>query len=100
MALESIHSLTEMSTRSISWGQRRPVRKADNLPPFCTAVTKSRNLNFLEPSGHLRAYKGTALPFTSNRTLSDAKIAHVSIFYVYSFRLGEVCAISVNLFLT
>jgi hypothetical protein len=31
MALGSTQPLTEMSTRSISWGKRRPVRKADNL---------------------------------------------------------------------
>jgi len=31
MTLGSTQSLTEMSTRSISWGLRRPVRKADNL---------------------------------------------------------------------
>ena len=36
--------------------------KADNLPPFCAVVTKSGNLNFLEPSGPLRACNGTALP--------------------------------------
>jgi hypothetical protein len=40
------------------------VRKADNLPPSCAVVTKSGNLNFLEPSGPLRACNGTALPFT------------------------------------
>jgi len=38
------------------------VRKADNLPPSCAVVTKSGNLNFLEPSGPLRACNGTALP--------------------------------------
>ena len=27
------------------------MRKADNLPPPCAVVTKSGNLNFLEPSG-------------------------------------------------
>jgi len=27
------------------------VRKADNLPPSCAVVTKSKNLNCLEPSG-------------------------------------------------
>jgi len=27
------------------------VRKADNLPPSCAIVTKSGNLNFLEPYG-------------------------------------------------
>jgi hypothetical protein len=31
MALGSTQPLTEMSTRSISLGKRRPVRKADNL---------------------------------------------------------------------
>jgi len=39
------------------------VRKADNLPPSCAVVTKSGNLNFLEPSGHLQACNGTDLPF-------------------------------------
>ena len=40
------------------------MRKADNLPPSCAVVTKSRNLNFLEPSGPVQACNGTALPFT------------------------------------
>jgi hypothetical protein len=31
MALESTQPLIEMSTRNISWRQRRPVLKADNL---------------------------------------------------------------------
>jgi len=39
------------------------VRKADNLPPLCAVVTKSGNLNFLEPSGPLRACNGTAFFF-------------------------------------
>ena len=50
MALGSNQPLTEMITRSISWGQRRPVRKTDKLPPSCAAVTKSGSPNFLEPS--------------------------------------------------
>ena len=32
--------------------------KADNLPPSCALFTKSGNLNFLEPSGPLRACNG------------------------------------------
>ena len=39
------------------------MRKADNLSPSCAVVTKSGNLNFLEPSGPLRVCNGTALPF-------------------------------------
>jgi len=38
------------------------VRKADNLPPSCAVITKSGNLNFLEPSGPVQACNGTALP--------------------------------------
>jgi len=39
------------------------VRKADNLPPSCAAVTKSVSLKFLEPSRPVQACNGTALPF-------------------------------------
>ena len=38
------------------------MRNADNLPPSCAVVTKSGNLNFLEPSGPVQACNGTALP--------------------------------------
>ena len=38
------------------------MRKADNLPPSCTIVAKSGNLNFLEPSGLLQACNRTAVP--------------------------------------
>jgi len=37
------------------------VRNAENLAPSCAVVTKSGNLNFLEPSGPLQACNGTAL---------------------------------------
>ena len=40
-------------------GKKRPVRKADNLPTSFAVVTKSGNLNFLEPCGPLRAFNGT-----------------------------------------
>jgi len=35
------------------------------LPPSCAVVTKSGNLDFLEPSGPVQACNGTALPFTA-----------------------------------
>jgi hypothetical protein len=34
MTLGSTQHLTEMSTRNISWGERQPVRRADNLTTF------------------------------------------------------------------
>ena len=37
--------------------------KADNLPPSSAVVTKSGNLNFLEPSGPLLACNEIDLPF-------------------------------------
>jgi len=34
MALGLTQPLTEMSTRNVSWGQRRPVRRGDNIATF------------------------------------------------------------------
>jgi hypothetical protein len=53
-------------------GKKRPVRKADNLPPSWATVTKSGNLNFLEPSGPLRACNGTAFTMDENPCTSAA----------------------------
>ena len=55
MALGSTQPLTEMSTRRISWGQMRPVRKADNLTTFLY-----RCHEIWEPSGPLQACNGIA----------------------------------------
>jgi len=60
--LGSTQPLTEMSPRVFPGGYRPPVRKVDNLPPSCTVVTKSGNLNFLELSGPVQACIGTASP--------------------------------------
>ena len=62
MALGSIQPLTDMSTRSISWGKGgRCVR----LTTYHHPVPLSRNLgklNFLEPSGPVQACNGNVLP--------------------------------------
>jgi len=71
---------------------KRPVRKADNLPPSCAVVTKSGNLNFLEPSGPFRACKGTALPFYRNykhRNENKNKIETISCIARLCFFLQE-----------
>jgi hypothetical protein len=57
MVLGSTQPLTEMSKGG------RCVRLTTFLPS-CAVVMKSGNLNFLEPSGPLQAYNGTALPFS------------------------------------
>ena len=54
-------SLREINAKSISWGVRRPVCRADNLTTF--NVLKSRNLKCLDPSGFVQACTGTALSF-------------------------------------
>jgi len=61
MALGSTQPLTEMSTRSISWGKGGRCVRLTNLSPSCAVVMKSGNLNFLEPSGSLQACNGIAL---------------------------------------
>ena len=60
MALGSTQPLTEMSTRSISWGKGGRCIRLTTLPPSCAVVMQSGNLNFLEPSGPLQACNGTA----------------------------------------
>ena len=67
MALVSTQPLTEMSTRSISWGKGSWCVRLTTSPPSCAVVMKSGNLNFQEPSGPLQACKGTALPLHSFR---------------------------------
>ena len=37
------------------------MRKADNLPPYCAVVKKSRSFNFLDPSGLPMACYGSVL---------------------------------------
>ena len=64
MAVGSTQSLTEMITRSISWGKGGGCVRLTTLLPSCVVVMKSGNLNFLEPSGSLQACNGTSLPFT------------------------------------
>jgi len=83
------------------------VRKADNLPPSCAVVTKSGNLNFLEPSGPVQACNGTALPFTASLYLMPVNIClqsvsqssrHIIIFrwHTYPNLWKELAAVSLS----
>ena len=65
MALGSTQPLTEMSTRSISWGKSGRCVRLTTLPPSCAVVMISGNLNLLELSGSLQACNGTTLPLSA-----------------------------------
>jgi len=73
MALGSTQSLTEMSTRRISWGKSGRCVWLTTLPYPCAVVMKSGNLNFLEPSGPLQARNETDLP------------SFIYVFFMYLF---------------
>ena len=46
------------------------------LPPSCAVVTKSGNLNFLEPCGPVQASNGTALPYKCVCVCVHIRIPH------------------------
>jgi hypothetical protein len=50
MALETTQPLTEMSTRKLPGGKKRPALRADNLAAICEPnVRKYRSLNLSQP---------------------------------------------------
>jgi hypothetical protein len=59
IALGLTTTLTEMSTRIISWGQRRPLRRADNVTTFlCRMSCNLGALNCWYPRGLSRPVIG------------------------------------------
>jgi hypothetical protein len=63
MALRSIQPLAERVPGVFPEGKGGRCVRLTTLPPSCAVVMKSVNLNFLEPSGTLKACNGTALPY-------------------------------------
>ena len=77
------------------------MRKADNLSPSCAFVTKSGNLNFLEPFGPLQACNGTALPFYLYDTVKPGRqlilvLKHI-LLLLQGKRLSGHCALKMDL---
>ena len=62
MALGSTQPLTDMNTRGISWGWRRPVSRGDSLATFmCPLSINSGSLNLLEPGEPVQVCTGIIL---------------------------------------
>jgi hypothetical protein len=61
MALGSTQPLTEMVPEEYPGGKCGRCVGLTTLPPSCAVVTKSGNLNFLEPSGPLQVCNGIVL---------------------------------------
>jgi len=61
MTLLSTQPLSEINARNFPGGKFRRCVRLTTLPPSFAVVIKSGKLNFLEPSGPLRACNGTDL---------------------------------------
>jgi len=66
MFLGSTQPLTEMSTKTMSLGYKRPVRKPDNLTTTLGHCHEIWNLKFLETSGNLGHVAGLIYLFTNS----------------------------------
>jgi len=84
MTLRSTQPLTEMSTRSISWGEGGKGGWCVRLTTYDHPVPKSGNLNFLEPSRPVRACIGTYLPYIYRLSLKreTKNYTHISVIVV------------------
>jgi hypothetical protein len=67
MALGSTQPLTEIVPEVLYGGKGGRCLRLTTLPLSCAVVTKSGNLNFLEPSGPAQACNGTALPLLQTK---------------------------------
>ena len=69
MALGSTQPLTEMSTRNVSWGLRRPVRRADNLTSFmCRLSCNLGASTSWNPQGLSRPVMGLLFTFRMGKS--------------------------------
>ena len=109
MALGSTQSLTEMSSRSISWGQRRPVCKGDNLTTIlchCHEIWPLQTCNrtalpLLHQVIALQGKQGTnvkinLLPPLSGLVVETAQYATILCVRVKFFQLQSVCGKNTN----
>jgi len=64
MSVGSTQSITEMSTRNISWGSKAERRLELTLAPSYVIAWNAGSLSLLEPSWSLQSYTVIALPFT------------------------------------
>jgi hypothetical protein len=76
MALGSTQPLTEMSTRNLSGGNKRPARRADNLPPsVCRMSGNVEALKSRNPKGLHGLYRNK---FTFNLFACEQNVRFIS----------------------
>jgi hypothetical protein len=69
------------------WGKGRPARKADNLTPSVSRLSrKCRTLNVLQPYGPSRPITGIALPFYASTEIPDESKSSVCNCFTFTRR--------------
>jgi len=72
------------------------VLKADNLPPSCAVVTKSRNLNFLEPSGLSRPVMGLLYLYKSENNLTNVLSIYIKFSKYRDIRGNNIATVTLK----
>jgi hypothetical protein len=87
--------LTDKNTRNVFWGQRRPVRRADNPTIKVPTVLKSGSLNLLLPPEPVQVGKVNAFSLTHSVWLSDT---HCFICYCITLIIHNSCITFTQMF--
>ena len=90
-------ALTEMSTRSISWGIGGRCVRLTTLPTSCAVVMKCGNLNFLEPSGTLQlpGCSGTVVYLMCTRRFAETFCLHPSRSFTFLEKVGNMMLLNI-----
>jgi len=98
MALGLTQPLTEMSTRNISWGLRRPVRRADNLTTLMCRLSWNLGAStFWNPKDLSRPVMGLLYLFLLKQLIFFFYFYFFAfVFCTVSFVTSVCCVVSLN----
>jgi hypothetical protein len=83
MALGLTQPLTETSTRNISWGERWPVRRADNLTTFMCRLSWNLGASTWNPQGLCRPVMGLLYLFCKSGNIKNERWKIVFCLWFY-----------------